>query len=151
MRISGILINLWPKRWVATALVLLFIFYLTLVPRPLPDTNIEIPGLDKLVHAIMFGVLAFVASIDMARRNRSHIKSLSISTIIIISVIVAFIGLLIEILQQLMQLGRVGDLLDFIADIIGIIIASIITVNFLNSLINRPLDSVKTDNTKTDI
>lgn len=151
MRISGIIINLWPKRWVATALALLFIFYLTLVPRPLPDTNIKIPGLDKLVHAIMFGVLAFVACIDMARRNRSHIKSLSISTIIIISVIVAFIGLLIEILQQLMQLGRGGDLLDFIADIIGIIIASIITVNFLNSLINRPLDSVKTDNSKTDI
>lgn len=151
MRISGIIINLWPKRWIATALVLLFILYLTLVPRPIPDTNIDIPGLDKLVHAIMFGVLAFVACIDMARRNCSHIKRLSISTIIIISVIVAFIGLLIEILQQLMQLGRGGDLLDFIADIVGIIIASIITVNFLNSLINRPLDSVKSDNTKTDI
>ena len=148
MRISGIIINLWPKRWIATALVLLFIFYLTLVPRPLPDTNIEIPGLDKLAHAIMFGVLAFVTSIDMARRNRNDIRTLSNSTIIYISLIVAFVGLLIEILQQLMQLGRGGDLLDFIADIIGIIIASIITVNFLKSLLNKLLDSVKTDNTK---
>lgn len=148
MRIAGIIINLWPKRWIATALVLLFIFYLTLVPRPLPDTNIEIPGLDKLAHAIMFGVLAFVTSIDMARRNRNDIRTLSNSTIIYISVIVAFVGLLIEILQQLMQLGRGGDLLDFIADIIGVIIASIITVNLLKSLLNKPLDSVKTDNTK---
>lgn len=151
MRISRIIINLWPKRWIATALVLLFVFYLTLVPRPLPNTNIEIPGLDKLVHAIMFGVLVFVTCIDMARRNRNDIRRLSIFTIINISVIVAFVGLLIEILQQLMQLGRGGDLLDFIADIIGIIIASIITVNFLKSLLNRPLNSVKTDYSKTDI
>lgn len=148
MRISGIILNLWPKRWIATALVLLLILYLTLVPRPLPNTNIEIPGLDKLAHAIMFGVLAFVTSIDMARRNRKDIRTLSNSTIIYISVIVAFVGLLIEILQQLMQLGRGGDLLDFIADIIGVIIASIITVNLLKSLLNKPLDSVKTDNTK---
>ena len=148
MRIVGIILNLWPKRWIATALVLLLILYLTLVPRPLPNTNIEIPGLDKLAHAIMFGVLAFVTSIDMARRNRNDIRTLSNSTIIYISVIVAFVGLLIEILQQLMQLGRGGDLLDFIADIIGVIIASIITVNFLKSLLNKPLDSVKTDNTK---
>ena len=148
MRISGIILNLWPKRWIATALVLLLILYLTLVPRPLPNTNIEIPGLDKLAHAIMFGVLAFVTSIDMARRNRNDIRTLSNSTIIYISIIVAFVGLLIEILQQLMQLGRGSDLLDFIADIIGIIIASIITVNFLKSLLNKPLDSVKTDNTK---
>ena len=148
MRISGIILNLWPKRWIATALVLLLILYLTLVPRTLPNTNIEIPGLDKLAHAIMFGVLAFVTSIDMARRNRNDIRTLSNSTIIYISVIVAFVGLLIEILQQLMQLGRGGDLLDFIADIIGVIIASIITVNLLKSLLNKPLDSVKTDNTK---
>lgn len=148
MRIAGIILNLWPKRWIATALVLLLILYLTLVPRPLPNTNIEIPGLDKLAHAIMFGVLAFVTSIDMARRNRNDIRTLSNSTIIYISVIVAFVGLLIEILQQLMQLGRGGDLLDFIADIIGVIIASIITVNLLKSLLNKPLDSVKTDNTK---
>ena len=134
MRIAGIILNLWPKRWIATALVLLLILYLTLVPRPLPNTNIEIPGLDKLAHAIMFGVLAFVTSIDMARRNRNVIRTLSNSTIIYISIIVAFVGLLIEILQQLMQLGRGGDLLDFIADIIGIFIASIITVNFLKSL-----------------
>lgn len=148
MRIAGIILNLWPKRWIATALVLLLILYLTLVPRPLPNTNIEIPGLDKLAHAIMFGVLAFVTSIDMARRNRNDIRTLSNSTIIYISIIVAFVGLLIEILQQLMQLGRGGDLLDFIADIIGVIIASIITVNLLKSLLNKPLDSVKTDNTK---
>ena len=134
MRIAGIILNLWPKRWIATALVLLLILYLTLVPRPLPNTNIEIPGLDKLAHAIMFGVLAFVTSIDMARRNRNVIRTLSNSTIIYISIIVAFVGLLIEILQQLMQLGRGGDFLDFIADIIGIFIASIITVNFLKSL-----------------
>lgn len=99
----------------------------------------------------MFGMLAFVACIDMARRSRNDVRSLSTSTIIIISIIVAFVGLFIEILQHLMQLGRGGDLLDFIADIIGIIVASFITANFLNSLLNKPLDSVKTDNTKTNI
>ena len=80
MRIAGIILNLWPKRWIATALVLLLILYLTLVPRPLPNTNIEIPGLDKLAHAIMFGVLAFVTSIDMARRNSNVIRTLSNSS-----------------------------------------------------------------------
>lgn len=118
--IAGIL-NLWPKRWIVTALVILFIFYLTLVPRPLPDNDIDIPGIDKVVHAVMFGALAFAGCIDLAQRKRGQFYMPGRRGIFGVIVSVAIFGGVIEILQQAMNAGRSGDILDFVADVAGIV------------------------------
>ena len=118
--ISGIL-NLWPKRWIVTALVILFILYLTLVPRPLSDNDIDIPGLDKVVHTVMFGALAFAGCIDLAQPKRGHFSMPGRRGIFGVIVAVSIFGGVIEILQQSMNAGRSGDILDFVADVAGVV------------------------------
>jgi len=120
-RLTAKILNIWPKRWIATALVVLCILYLTLVPRPLPDNDIDIPGLDKVVHAVMFGGLAFVAVIDLARkRNRCYRRPTS-RRLMLVSLSVALFGGAVEIAQEAMDMGRGGDIYDFLADVAGIV------------------------------
>lgn len=116
------LMKIWPKRWISTALVVLAILYLTLVPRPLPDNNIDIPGLDKAVHAVMFGGLAFVACIDMAMRGRGRYAFLPSRRAWGVAIAVAAFGGAVEIAQQSMGAGRSGDVWDFAADCAGMAI-----------------------------
>lgn len=122
MKIITGLMKIWPKRWISTALVVLAILYLTLVPRPLPDNNIDIPGLDKAVHAVMFGGLAFVACIDMAMRGRGRYASLPSRWAWGVAIAVAAFGGAVEIAQQSMGAGRSGDVWDFAADCAGVAI-----------------------------
>lgn len=119
MKIISGLMKIWPKRWVSTALVVLAILYLTLVPRPLPDNNIDIPGLDKAVHAVMFGGLAFVACIDMAMSGRGRYAFLPSRRVWSVAIAVAAFGGAVEIAQQSMGAGRSGDVWDFAADCAG--------------------------------
>lgn len=124
--------RIWPKKWVATAIVVATILYLTLVPKPLPDDiSLEIPGLDKVVHAIMFGGLAFVASLDLARRSKTFCPLSKMSLIAVASAATLFGGV-VEFLQQSMQLGRGGDIIDFAADCIGAFVAVMIAKRILN-------------------
>lgn len=116
------LMKIWPKRWISTALVVLAILYLTLVSRPLPDNNIDIPGLDKAVHAVMFGGLAFVACIDMAMRGRGRYAFLPSRRAWGVAIAVAAFGGAVEIAQQSMGAGRSGDVRDFAADCAGVAI-----------------------------
>lgn len=122
MHLIAKILNIWPKRWITTALVVLCILYLTLVPRPLPDNDINIPGLDKVVHAVMFGGLAFVAAIDLARKRKRCYRSLTRRGVIAVALSVALFGGGVEIAQDAMDMGRGGDIYDFIADVAGVVI-----------------------------
>lgn len=118
--------RIWIKRWLYTVLTVIAVFYLTLVPRPLPDgVSFDIPGLDKIVHACMFGGLTFVCCFDYAYRNKRFIP-LSTRTIAVIAIISALFGGAIEIAQLKMDMGRGGEILDFLADIAGCVIAAFI-------------------------
>ena len=119
MKLVNKIFQIWPKRWVATALIMFAILYLTLVPRPLPDNDIEVPGLDKVVHAVMFGALAFVAVVDLTRRGRGEYAPVSRRSLLCVAAASAATGGLIEELQMAMGAGRSGDWLDFLADAVG--------------------------------
>ena len=121
MSVIANILRIWPKRWVSTALVVLAILYLTIAPRPVPDNDIDIPGLDKLVHVVMFGGLAIVAFIDTARRSRRSFNMPTRMSVGVIVVITILFGGLVEIAQELTGLGRSADWLDFVADAVGVI------------------------------
>ena len=88
--------------WVLTGIIVTLIAYLTLVPRPLPDVDIKLfPGVDKVVHAIMFGALSGAILLDWSRRRSFKSLTLMIGGI-------AFVGL-----------GRGCDQWDFAADCVG--------------------------------
>lgn len=119
MRLITKILDIWPKRWVTTALAVLCILYLTLVPRPLPDNDINVPGLDKVVHAVMFGGLVYVAGIDLSRMRRRCYRQLPVGRAVCVAVAAALLGGVIEIAQYAMNMGRGGDFYDFLADMAG--------------------------------
>lgn len=85
---------------------LIFITYKFLAPAE--HSGIEIPYLDKILHAGVFFVLAFLSDKALSIKRRYHYLWLGI------------FGLLIEILQA--QTGyRSAELMDWIADMIGVV------------------------------
>ncbi|MDE5857297.1 MAG: VanZ family protein [Muribaculaceae bacterium] len=112
-------------QWLFSIIVLLAILYLTLVPKPLPDTNIRLfPHVDKVVHAIMFGGLYFCLVLDFLRNralcHQSYIIPFSINITFFLSCIA--LGGLIELIQSWLGFGRSCDIYDFYADTAGVIL-----------------------------
>ena len=98
----------------ATALIFSIIAVLTLMPSSdVPSVNI--PNIDKAVHAIMFGTLSTVMLFDVARYRR-HI---SMPLLLICATIASAIGGGLELLQGAMSMGRGAEWADLIADTLG--------------------------------
>ena len=106
-----------------TVVIMAIILYLTLVPKPLPDNDIELfPGADKVVHAIMFGALTGAIAID--RASRWGMKALSVGSLVAYALIGSITGGVIELLQGALGMGRSADVYDFAADTAGAILAA---------------------------
>lgn len=137
------------RRWLATVpagvltcLTVSAILWLTLAPHPLPDDDMPmIPGLDKLVHACMFGGLYFVMGLDVAIWRTAHKKTvfplLKRKTALILALAAAALGGGIEIAQGVMGLGRGCDIMDFVADVAGIALAVWLTPSVVRRLCCR--------------
>lgn len=103
-----------------TAIVTAAVLYLTLVPKPLPDNDIEwFEGADKVVHAIM--MLSITGSLGLDYMRRYGKRELQAPALLIIVFVLAtgVFGGLIEVIQGWMDLGRGEDIQDFIADCVG--------------------------------
>ena len=108
-------------RWLMSLVVIAAIAYLTLVPSPLPEPPTPLfDGADKVVHGLMFLVLAWCLNRDISRRK------LLVAAVAAFALATAYGGL-IEVLQGTMQLGRSADVLDFVADVAGAAIGAIIS------------------------
>ncbi len=109
------------------------VLWLTLAPKPLPDNDLGlIPGLDKIVHACMFGGLFLIMCADVAARgsgddkNSAAISAGAETAAVIAGIVSVAFGAVIELTQDAMGLGRGGDLWDFIADAAGVAAAAFI-------------------------
>lgn len=110
------------SRWWPSALTLAVILYATLFPDPMwPDEGPEIPGIDKLIHAVMFGGFAGALAFDYARKKPRRKPGLG--RMALFCVVSLAVGGVIELLQNAMGLGRSGDGLDFLADAAGAAVA----------------------------
>ncbi len=109
------LLNLPP--YLPSVLVLMLLFYLTLVPKPLPDVDIPILNFDKVVHVIMMAGVYLTFAFDYTRRERQH--KLSLSVILLFLVITVLLGGFVELAQGTELIHRGCDFADFIADAIG--------------------------------
>lgn len=108
------------RRYWPTALVILVIIYATLFPDPAGvDSLPPLPYLDKLIHAIMFGGLAGAIAFDRRRAG----FALTHRTMLLCCLGAAAFGAFIEVVQTWMNIGRSGDWFDFLADVVGIVVA----------------------------
>ncbi len=115
-------IRMFFSRWWPSLLTFAVIIYATLFPDPVwPDDAPAIPGLDKIIHAIMFGGLAGAFAFDYARKKPRQKPGRRVMVYMCL-VSLAFGGL-IELLQTAMHIGRSGDWCDFIADAVGVAVA----------------------------
>lgn len=106
-------------RWLLSAVCFAAVLYLTLAPKPLPDTEMPLwEHTDKIVHALMFGGLCFCFGLDIWRSRRAPLPDR-----LLLAAGVGLFGGFIELLQNAMRLGRGGDWADFAADIVGSLLA----------------------------
>lgn len=103
---------------ILTGIILVLILWLTLAPHPTGHLRLPlIPGADKIVHLVMFGVLTFVVLLEIMKHRNWDV--LSLPTVGTVTFICALFGLGIEILQRAMGLGRTFEVLDILADAAG--------------------------------
>ena len=119
--------------YLPTTIVLLLLFYLTLVPQPLPPIKVPMLNADKLVHiAMMWGVSGTIM-FDYKRRERQRILPLSVKLCIMLGTIA--LGAIIELLQGTDFINRGCDLWDGVANAIGCVIAFFVTPPILRRLL----------------
>lgn len=119
----------WPS-----ALTLAAVLWLTLASQPLPDLDVpSFEGLDKIVHAVMMGGLTGALMFDYHRRGRWNLRKnntgsqrkLTPGVVVVICLCVAVFSAVDEWAQGALGMGRSSDFYDWIADMVGIIVAAL--------------------------
>lgn len=112
-----------------TIIVTAAVLYLTLVPKPLPDNDIEwFEGADKVVHAIMMLAVTGCLGIDYLRRYGKRELQAPALLITVFVLATGVFGGIIEVIQGWMGLGRGEDIMDFIADCVGALTGGFISL-----------------------
>lgn len=110
--------------YIFSLVILLAICWLTLVPKPLPDSDFQLfPGADKVAHFIMFGAFSGALFIDMMRAEKKRKPYLCALFAAGISIA---LGASVEYLQEAMCMGRSSEPGDVIADSLGAVCASLL-------------------------
>lgn len=107
------------RMWWLTLAWAVLIVALTVAPMPDTGASLGVPGLDKLVHAALFGVLAWLA---LQARARGGARRPALWLLLV--AIAVFAGA-DEWVQQFIA-GRSADLLDWVADMTGMLSAVLI-------------------------
>lgn len=99
------------------------ILWLTLAPDPVGELDVPLfEGIDKVVHACMFGFLAGIIWFDAGRRRgRWHTPSLAHRTLFCCEALL--LGIAIEFAQKQMAMGRGFEPADMLADAAGCLLA----------------------------
>lgn len=118
------------KKYIASISWFIVMCYLLFSPsQSLPKTGLlNIPHLDKLVHAALFGIMAMVFLYDAQRAQQN--RRTSIVILLIFSVV---FGISSELIQYSFIPGRAGNVYDFLADISGYVLG----VGFFVVVVNR--------------
>lgn len=107
--------------YLPSVVITLLLFYLTLVPDPLPRIEQPFLHVDKLAHVAMMLVVSLVYAFDYTRRERQHMLSLPVTLWIFL--ITVALGGFIELAQGTELVNRGCDVWDFVADSLGSVIA----------------------------
>lgn len=117
------------KKYPLSLFVVISIVYLSFFRPPSIDTTTEIPHLDKIIHFCMYFVMSGILWLEFIRTHKNNgiiwhaWRGAFVAPIL-------FSGA-IELLQEYCTTYRGGDILDFIANTLGVTIASIIGYSYL--------------------
>ena len=114
------------SKWLWTSLATITLSVLSLAPIPDNPPLEDVPLIDKWVHFVMYGGVVCAAWLDRFL-NRSKISPCVFAAIVFLYA--AFLGGLMELLQSLTTY-RSGEWLDFVADSLGALLATLICLPF---------------------
>lgn len=126
---------------ILSAICILFILYLTLAPKPLPDVDLGIYYFDKITHLLLFFVATCVFYFDYIKYRYPRHPRLDVVVAITLSSVI--FGGLIELLQELMGMGRHQEIYDFVFNCLGVILAFAVSKLFLFRIGRTIVKSVK--------
>ena len=118
------LINIFRYYW-KSIFIVLFVQYLSFTSPTTFDEmpSLEIPNLDKLVHFLMYAGLTTVLIWDFKKHRKSN-SNFQFFVLICIVFPILFGGI-VEILQSAYFAPRTGDWFDWLADLSGVLCASL--------------------------
>lgn len=122
--IFAFIARFWPSM-----VVLCVILYATLTSDPLGDEELPlIPNIDKVIHFLMMGGLASAVLFDIRRHRMpgEGRRQLSLHIIIYVALGVALFSVFDEWLQGQLSIGRPSDPVDAVANLLGILAASLL-------------------------
>lgn len=121
------------RKYPVSLAVVAVIFYLSFFTPPKTDLE-EIPLIDKLVHICMYGGLCLVLWIECLRAHKAvNWTRMCCGGIV---VLIAMSGC-IELLQAYCTTNRSGDWLDFLANSIGVGLATLVDHYILRPMIGH--------------
>lgn len=99
------------------AIVVLLLLVLPVDTDIVPD-GLSIPGLDKMVHLILFAILTFLVAKALEEKGMQY-------KVWQLFVLISLYGAVTELIQLYLE-GRHGDIYDFMADAVGVLLALLI-------------------------
>jgi VanZ family protein len=122
--------RLTEHRGTLLALYVIALLVITLAPLPAGGEYVEaVPGLDKAIHVVLFGGLAFLLTWNAERQGRARVFSK------VFGLTVAAAAL-IEVMQAPLPY-RSGDVWDFLAGAVGALIGAAMATAMLGALSGR--------------
>lgn len=104
--------------------IILVVIYLSFF-KPPTMTNLPLfPGMDKVVHFCMYGGLSGILWVEFLRNHRKNKGLMYHAWIGAVCCPIVMSGL-IEILQAYCTTYRGGDWLDFLANVCGVVVATL--------------------------
>lgn len=119
--------------YLPSVIVLLLLFYFTLVPQPLPPIKMPMLNVDKVVHIVMMWGVSSTIMFDYKRREQQRVLSLSVKVYILVGTVM--LGSLIELAQGIEFINRGCDVWDGVANVIGCLLAFFTTPKILRKLL----------------
>ena len=108
-------------------LTALAVFVLSVIPAEVASGTsiVSIPGMDKLIHGVMYAGLAAVFHMEYFRFRKP--RFLSVLTLVLV---IWGYSILMEVIQWLLVDSRMGEIPDALANLAGIIFASGLYLSF---------------------
>ena len=105
-------------RWLAVAMAALVVLLaLTHIPQEMMPKALDAHLLDKVEHVVAYGVVAFLFLLSFRR-------PLGVTGVVVFLLVAALVGGLDEMTQP--WVNRTASGLDFVADMIGVVVAYVI-------------------------
>lgn len=109
-----------------TAISAIVITVLSVIPIPDDAPFADVALIDKWAHFLMYGGMTCAMWIDYYKRAES--SKIKLGLVLSSALIPTALGGLMELVQAYLTTCRTGDWLDFYADIVGVVIGTVVGI-----------------------